>query len=97
VVQSQKVCARLRHVQGSNAVGTVKPAFGWSEKRRVVAHFSDRLPFTSLPKHMTCGRLQLINLSIRLTQVSSRRPTQSHNVLRQRRKVSDLTPQQDLD
>ncbi len=48
VVQSQKVCARLRHVQGSNAVSTSKPALGWSDKRRVVAQFLDMLPSTSL-------------------------------------------------
>ncbi len=44
VVQSQKVCARLRHVQGSNAVSTSNSAWGWSKNRRVVTQFLDVLP-----------------------------------------------------
>ncbi len=48
VVQSQKVCARLRHVQGSSAVSTSKSAWAWSDSRLIVAQFLDVLPSTSL-------------------------------------------------
>ncbi len=48
VVQSQKVCARLRHVQVCNAVSTSKEAWGWSDNRRGVAQLLDVLPNTSL-------------------------------------------------